>query len=108
MRRILFFSIAISLSVPVSVFAQSAEKRFNYNGDMLVRGFYTSRDLPLERVTKEPCPNPAEAGKAGAVQSPCQEAKDFYTARFRLNMIFTPNAYADIYYGLEVGDITFG
>lgn len=108
MRRILFFSIAISLSVPVSVFAQSAEKRFNYNGDMLVRGFFTSRDLPLERVTKEPCPNPAEAGKAGAVQSPCQEAKDFYTARFRLNMIFTPNAYADIYYGLEVGDITFG
>lgn len=75
---------------------------------MLVRGFYTSRDLPLERVQSEPCPNPAEAGKAGSVQSPCKEAKDYYTARFRLNLVFTPNAFTDIYYGLEVGDITFG
>jgi hypothetical protein len=108
MGRLLYLSLVPGLLISVSVHAQSADNALKYNGDMLVRGFYTSRDLPLERVTKEPCPNPAEAGRAGAVQSPCREAKDYYTARFRLNLIFTPNSNAELYYGIEVGDIIFG
>ncbi|MBW7858007.1 MAG: hypothetical protein H3C43_06915 [Leptonema sp. (in: Bacteria)] len=108
MRLSFIFVIAAVSLLPAMLFAQSNEDALTFDGDMLVRGFYVYRDLPLERVTKQPCPNPFEKGVPGTVQSPCREKGDFYTARFRMNLTFRPNAYVDIYYGLEVGDITFG
>lgn len=108
MRVNLFFLLASIGLTPTLMLAQSGDDPLTFDGDMLVRGFYISRDLPLERVTKEPCPNPFEKGVAGKTQSRCQEQGDYYTTRFRLNLTFRPNAYVDITYGLEVGDITFG
>ena len=89
-------------------------ERFDYNGSMLVRGFYTSRDLPLEKQTATLCPNPytnsSSSGSSSSTSgnSKCREERDFYTARFRLNLAFRPSNFVDIIYGLEVGELEFG
>ncbi|MBU42659.1 MAG: hypothetical protein CMN76_05530 [Spirochaetaceae bacterium] len=91
-------------------------EKFDYNGSMLVRGFFTSRDLPLEKQTATLCPNPfttsTSSGTTGTAttsnNSKCREERDFYTTRFRLNLAFRPSNYVDIIYGLEVGELEFG
>ena len=72
MRVNLFFLLASIGLTPTLMLAQSGDDPLTFDGDMLVRGFYISRDLPLERVTKEPCPNPFDKGVAGKTQSRCQ------------------------------------
>lgn len=98
--------------------AVAENTRLAYDGDMMVRGFYLSRDLPLTRVQSEPCPLPTAAtnaqttvdptSNASASRSRCSERDDFFTSRLRLNADFSPNLYTDIYYGIQVGEIVFG
>ncbi|MCB1174387.1 MAG: hypothetical protein KDK39_12520 [Leptospiraceae bacterium] len=95
--------------------------RFQYNGDILYRGYYLWRDLPMAN-------NPTTSGQARREQSwadyqlcqafpsqcssisqtPNKESEDYSTIRFRLNMAFRPSPYADILYAIEVGHLTFG
>lgn len=106
-----------------SLAAQSPEggdlaERFNFSGDVLVRGIGVGRDIPLTSA-------PTETGVARTEESyaefyqcrinpqTCQrsrtrEEQDYYTFRFRLNLAFRASQYADVLYGLEVGDLIFG
>ncbi len=109
-------ALLIGLVLPAaSLKAQTAPvlDGFDYNGSMLIRGFYTSRDLPLEKQTTTLCPNPYTSSSSGSTatatnDSRCREEGDFYTARFRLNLAFRPSNFVDIIYGLEVGELQFG
>lgn len=115
----LYAGLILLLCAPEPLFSQSTAEadRFDYNGDMLIRGFFTSRDLPVEKQTTTLCPNPFQAntedstdssGTSTAGNTKCREERDFYTARFRLNLAFRPSNYVDIIYGLEVGEVEFG
>ncbi|MCB1168837.1 MAG: hypothetical protein KDK25_00800 [Leptospiraceae bacterium] len=112
---LLFLAIFMSPMLPGGALhgqSTSNMERFDYNGSMLVRGFYTSRDLPLEKQTATLCPNPFQKNSSSSgstsSNSRCREERDFYTARFRLNFAFRPSNYVDVLYGLEVGHVEFG
>lgn len=115
-RGVLAAGFLLCSGALVSMYAEN--NRFAYDGDMLVRGFYLSRDLPLARVQSEPCPTAGAPNTASTVVDPtqnatearsrCSERQDFLTSRLRLNANFSPNLYTDVYYGIQVGELVFG
>ncbi|MDH5654544.1 MAG: hypothetical protein OEZ34_01455 [Spirochaetia bacterium] len=108
------FFIFSALFAVSPVFSESSiREKFDYKGDMLFRGFFLSRDLPLEKQDEGLCSKDEFLAyfmpiTNGNTKSPCKESDDYYQARFRLDSSFRPNSYADIVYGLEVGHLTFG
>jgi len=116
--HLFFASILLSLffpTLPVLSQTESEGRRFDYRGDMLVRGFYLNRDLPLNRQTETPCRSADEYMSylypslfAHTTSTPCRETSDYYQARLRLDFSFRPSSYADVVYMIEIGDITFG
>ncbi|MCB1308526.1 MAG: hypothetical protein KDK30_10115 [Leptospiraceae bacterium] len=97
--------------------------QFSYDGDVRARGIFLWRDLPLPSApVSEDDPRteqgydeyffckdyPTYCNSDGRKDSPRHEQQDFYGMRFRLNLAFRPTSYADILYGVEVGELIFG
>ncbi len=93
-----------------SIKGQEKLSKLLYDGDFLFRSFYLSRDILTNRQYSESCPDPINVYlNPGTVPyTKCSEKRDEHRIRFRLNLLFSPNSYTEIYYGLEVGDIRFG
>ncbi|MBI3395179.1 MAG: hypothetical protein HY042_05045, partial [Spirochaetia bacterium] len=70
-------------------------ERFTFRGDMLARGFYLERDLPLKSVSLN-------------TTTKTSEIQDLYSMRYRLDLAFRPSQNVDVQYGLQVGELTFG
>jgi len=106
-KRLIIVLIGFYLS---SLYAQEKSTNLLYDGDIFFRSFYLSRDILTTRQTKETCPNPLDVYLNSTVtpNTPCKETRDEHRIRFRLNFLFSPNTFTEVYYGIEVGDITFG
>lgn len=81
-----------------SLFAQqtpSLSDRFSFSGDMLVRGFYLARDLPLRSTSLN-------------TTTRTREEQDLLSMRLQMDFAFRASPYVDILYGIEVGELTFG
>lgn len=73
----------------------SFSDRFSYSGDMLVRGFYLARDLPLRSTSLN-------------TTTRTREEQDLFSMRLQMDFAFRASPYVDILYGIEVGELTFG
>ena len=107
---------------PLELSAQNISDKFDYKGDILVRGYFLRRDLPLTRQNNALCGTDEylsyifadkikqynNSVSSNNVNSPCREKEDFYTTRFRLDASFRPNIFSDIVLGTEIGHLTFG
>lgn len=93
-----------------SLYSQETLSKLIYDGDILFRSYYLWRDILINKQIQESCPNPIEVylNPNTKPNTKCQEKRDEHKLRFRLNLLFSPNSFTEIYYGLEVGDITFG
>jgi hypothetical protein len=88
---VLGFLAASGLSAQDSSFAD----RFSFSGDMLVRGFYLARDLPLRSTSLN-------------TTTRRREEQDLLSMRLQLDFAFRASSYVDVMYGIEVGELTFG
>ncbi|GIX41727.1 MAG: hypothetical protein KatS3mg129_1460 [Leptospiraceae bacterium] len=109
-KIIIFFLYLVFLFWKIPIFAQETLSNLLYDGDILLRSFFLSRDILTKKQILESCPNPVEVyeNPSTTPNTKCKEKRDEHKIRFRLNLLFSPNAFTEVYYGLEVGDVTFG